>query len=73
MVKAGDTLYSISFSTGQDWRELAALNGIGPPYTIYPGQRLRLGKGAVETGPDPDLQQEPPPIAAYTQPAPATT
>ena len=42
-VKPGDSLYSISFSTGSDWRELAALNSIAPPYTIYPGQTLRLG------------------------------
>jgi len=41
-VKRGDTLYGIAFRHGLDYREVAALNRIGPPYTIYPGQRLRL-------------------------------
>lgn len=41
-VKSGDTLYSIAFESGVDYRELAAWNGIGPPYLIRPGQKLRL-------------------------------
>ena len=41
-VQRGDTLYAIAFRSGKDVRELAALNGIASPYTIYPGQRLRL-------------------------------
>ena len=41
-VVAGDTLYSIAFRHQMDYRELARINGIGPPYTIYPGQELRL-------------------------------
>lgn len=41
-VAAGDTLYSIAWRYGRDFRRLAAINGIGPPYTIYPGQALRL-------------------------------
>ena len=41
-VKRGDTLYSIAFRFGRDYRELATLNGIKPPYTIYVGQRIRL-------------------------------
>lgn len=42
-VQQGDSLYLIAFSLGSDWRELAAVNSIAPPYTIYPGQILRLG------------------------------
>ena len=42
-VERGDTLYSIAFRHGIDYRELAAWNGIEPPYTIYPGRELRLG------------------------------
>ena len=38
----GDTLYSIAYQRGLDYRQLAAWNNIGKPYTIYPGQRLRL-------------------------------
>jgi lipoprotein NlpD len=43
VVARGDTLYSIAFRHGVDWRSLAAWNGLAPPHTIYPGQRLRLG------------------------------
>lgn len=41
-VVAGDTLYSIAWESGRDYRELATWNNIAPPYTIKPGQRLRL-------------------------------
>lgn len=40
-VQRGDTLYSIAFRHGVDYRELAEWNGIGAPYTIYVGQDLR--------------------------------
>ncbi|MFC4728749.1 peptidoglycan DD-metalloendopeptidase family protein [Coralloluteibacterium thermophilus] len=43
VVQRGDTLYGIAFRNGMDYRDLAARNGISAPYTIYPGQRLRLG------------------------------
>lgn len=42
LVKRGDTLYGIAFRHGLDYREVASWNRIGPPYTIYPGQALRL-------------------------------
>ncbi|MFB9068606.1 peptidoglycan DD-metalloendopeptidase family protein [Pseudofulvimonas gallinarii] len=45
VVSRGDTLYSIAFRAGVDWRDVAAINGLAPPYTIYPGQRLRLSRG----------------------------
>jgi lipoprotein NlpD len=41
-VVRGDTLYSIAFRNGVDFRELAQWNGIAAPYTIWPGQLLRL-------------------------------
>jgi len=41
-VARGDTLYSIAFRYGLDWREIAAWNAIGAPYTIRVGDRLRL-------------------------------
>ena len=41
-VQSGDTLYSIAFRYGLDYRRLAAGNSIAPPYTIYVGQRLQL-------------------------------
>lgn len=42
LVRRGDTLYSIAWKMGLDFRKLARWNHIAPPYTIYPGQRLRL-------------------------------
>nr|MCU0935591.1 LysM peptidoglycan-binding domain-containing protein [Gammaproteobacteria bacterium] len=41
-VREGDTLYGIAFRYGLDYRKVAVWNGIGPPYRIVPGQRLRL-------------------------------
>ena len=41
-VQAGDTLYSIAWDSGRDYKEVAAWNNIRPPYTIVPGQKLRL-------------------------------
>jgi len=43
IVQRGDTLWSIAFRFGWDWKALAQLNGIGPPHVIYPGQRIRFG------------------------------
>ncbi|MHB1991218.1 peptidoglycan DD-metalloendopeptidase family protein [Metallibacterium scheffleri] len=64
-VVAGDTLYSIAFRHQMDYRELARINSIGPPYTIYPGQELRLHRAPGMTG------IAPPPVAAA--PAVVTT
>ena len=41
-VVRGDTLYSIAFKHGLDFRDLAAWNGIASPYRILVGQDLRL-------------------------------
>jgi len=51
-VKAGETLYSIAFRANKDVRELAALNNISAPYTIYPGQSLRIeSSSAISASP----------------------
>jgi len=42
LVARGDTLYGIAFRNKLDFRDLAAWNNIAAPYTIYPGQPLRL-------------------------------
>ena len=41
-VQGGDTLYSIAFRYGLDYRKVASANGIPAPYTIYPGQTIAL-------------------------------
>jgi lipoprotein NlpD len=42
VVRAGETLYGISFRYGLRYQDVANWNGIGEPYTIEIGQRLRL-------------------------------
>jgi len=42
LVQRGDNLYRIAISNGITVQDLAAWNDIPLPYTIYPGQRLRL-------------------------------
>lgn len=46
-VQRGDTLYSIAFRYGMDYRGMAAANRIAAPYTIYPGQKIYLREVAV--------------------------
>ncbi|AZV32567.1 peptidase M23 [Cobetia sp. ICG0124] len=41
-VQRGDTLYGIAWQSGQDFRDVARMNGLRPPYTLQPGQTLRL-------------------------------
>ena len=41
-VKRGDTLYSIAWKYGQDYKNLAYRNKIKAPYRIYVGKTLRL-------------------------------
>jgi len=42
LVKPTDTLYSIAWRYGLDYRELARWNGLQDPYLIHPGQQLIL-------------------------------
>jgi lipoprotein NlpD len=48
-VKRGDTLFAIAWRHGLKYKKLALWNGIGKPYTIYPGQRLRLYRPIVRS------------------------
>lgn len=74
-VRRGDTLYSIAWRNGLDYRRLARWNDIAHPYTIYPGQRLTLrpspgagssSRGAPDPAPAPERRADPP------TPAPST-
>ncbi|MCQ4296560.1 peptidoglycan DD-metalloendopeptidase family protein [Pseudomonas stutzeri] len=63
-VRRGDTLWSIAFRFGWDWRELARVNGIQPPHVIYPGQKIRFGGGSsrvASAAPRPAPQPAPTP------------
>nr|WP_219855518.1 peptidoglycan DD-metalloendopeptidase family protein [Pseudomonas putida] len=47
IVKPGDTMFSIAFRYGWDYKELAARNNIPAPYTIRPGQPIRFNSGST--------------------------
>lgn len=57
-VAEGDTLYSISWRYGLDYRDIALWNNISGNYVIYPGQKLALvaPKGGAVSRP---LQEDP--------------
>ena len=42
VVRKGDSLYSIAFRYGLDYKSLARINGVRSPYTIYVDQLIRL-------------------------------
>ncbi|OOG56249.1 peptidoglycan DD-metalloendopeptidase family protein [Rhodanobacter sp. C03] len=69
-VAKGDTLYSIAFRNGVDFRDLAQWNGIAVPYTIWPGQRLTLSPSSkpaivhVTSTPSATPATPPPVVAA---------
>lgn len=44
VVSRGETLFSIAWRYGIDFRQLARTNNIQSPYTIFPGQSLALNK-----------------------------
>ena len=41
-MRSGESLYSIAWEFGLDYKQIASWNGINKPYTIQVGQRLRL-------------------------------
>ena len=76
VVQRGQTLYRIATENGISALDLAMWNGVPPPYTIYPGQRLRLypGRGSAPVAarpasPRPSGSAPPRP----TPPAPVVT
>ena len=42
VVQTGDTVYSIAWRYSQDHRDVIAWNNLSKPYTIYPGQKLKV-------------------------------
>lgn len=77
VVQRGDTVYRIATSNGITPLDLALWNRIPPPYTIYPGQRLRLYPGAAQAStppPRPGTSARPvtPPPRPATPPVAAT-
>ena len=72
VVQRGDTLYSIAFRYGWDWKALAANNNLRAPYTIYPGQRLSLATGSrASSGRAAAAPADRSPTRVTSSPAPA--
>ncbi len=82
-IREGESLYAIAWRYGLDYKEVASWNDIGPPYTIYPGQRIRLNPSTsiarAESAPESTSRSSPalfpsptapPPSVARTFPAP---
>ena len=63
LVQQGDTLYSVAFRLGMDYRTLARFNEIEPPFTILVGELLRT------TPPVSLSQPQPSPDTAVSTPA----
>jgi LysM repeat protein len=67
-VQTGDTIRTIADRFGVSWVDLAAVNNLYEPYTIYPGQQLLIpGSGS----PAP-AQPETTPSANTSNPVPST-
>lgn len=72
VVQRGQTLYRIATNNGISPLDLAMWNSVPPPYTIYPGQRLRLYPSRSRAPlPNPSRPASLPPTAtATTRPPP---
>lgn len=78
VVQRGDNVYRIATNNGITPLDLALWNRIPPPYTIYPGQRLRLypggpvaarpPAGSPSTGTRPQATPSPPAAAPAKAP-----
>jgi lipoprotein NlpD len=49
-VRPGDTLFSIAFQYDLDFRSLAIVNGLNPPYTIFVDQEISLNLNNIVRG-----------------------
>ena len=64
VVVPGDTLYAVAFRLGMDYRTLAELNAIDPPFIIRVGQALKTTPGEAATA----NRAEPQPVAPAQRP-----
>ena len=80
VVRPRDSLYAIAWRFGLDYAAVARWNGIGPPYTIHPGQTLALRaterqaptdvrSGAAQTPAPPQSREAPPSRVTTDRPA----
>jgi LysM repeat protein len=67
-VESGETVSRIARDNGTTYQELCKLNGIGKPYTIYPGQILKLPPKKGSAAPAPKPAAAPAPAHAPAKP-----
>ncbi len=74
-VKQGDTLYSISWRYGMDYKTLARINNISAPYLLSIGQRIRFKAiKPVKTASKPELRPNiTKPARSTSKPKPTAT
>lgn len=77
VVQRGETLYSIAWRYGLDYKTLAAANGISPPYTIYVDQKIRIAGESRRAArqkkkPRHEVSDGPPRRAERAAPSPPT-
>jgi lipoprotein NlpD len=72
VVRAQDTVYSIAWRYGLDFRDLAHWNHIGPDFRITVGQTLILAPVATTAAAPPLKVPKPPPSTALSKPGPAS-
>jgi uncharacterized protein YvpB len=58
-VQNGDYLVALAERFGTTWQELANLNSIGYPFTIFPGQVLQIPGGEVQEAEAPPEMENP--------------
>jgi lipoprotein NlpD len=75
VVHRGETLYHIATTHGISALDLAVWNDVPPPYTIYPGQTLRLypSQRPARSGPTRGAPVPARPAVATRAPTPAAT
>lgn len=73
VVQSGETVYAIAWRHGLDYRDLARWNAVPEPFTIFPGQTLRLTRPAVSTAPIARAPQTGAPHVQAAPRPPATT
>ena len=68
IVQKGDTLYSIAFNYGLDYREIAQINSIRNHDMILVGQALRLPSASTSNMVTSIVENNPPEVPAKSQP-----
>ena len=67
IVRSGETLFTIAWRYGKDYRDLARWNGLGDGSLIYPGQAIRLAGPAAGTTSRPATSTSKPAVSPPPQ------